>query len=40
MFLAHFSSTPLNVLEEMPCNDLVLWYMEAVKCHNRLNKQD
>lgn len=37
MFLAHFSSTGLNVLMEMEVEDLWMWYNEAVKTHNHLN---
>jgi hypothetical protein len=40
MFLAHFSSTPLNVLMEMPSNELHKWYNEAVKTYNYLNRTE
>ena len=37
MFLAHFSHTPLHVLEEMPGDKLVWYYTEAVKLQEKLN---
>jgi hypothetical protein len=37
MFLAHFSNTPLHVLEEMPGDQLHWYYNEAVKLHKKLN---
>lgn len=40
MFLAHFSNTPLNVLFEMEIGELCWWHTEAVKLHNKINKQD
>jgi hypothetical protein len=40
MFLAHFSGTPLNVLLEMPSNELRDWFDEAISLHNRMNSTD
>jgi hypothetical protein len=40
MFLAHFSSTGLDVLLNMPAPELKEWYEEAITLHNKMNKAD
>ena len=40
MFLAHFSGTGLDVLLDMPANELKEWYEEAIKLHNSMNRTD
>jgi hypothetical protein len=37
MFLAHFASTPLNILLEMHGNDVHYWFVEALKLHEKMN---
>jgi hypothetical protein len=39
MFLAHFSNTPISYWMEIPHEEVTYWYNEAVKTHNKLNKQ-
>lgn len=40
MFLAHFSHTPLNVIEEWPAATVLFYYNEAIKLHNKFNKTE
>jgi len=40
MFLSHFSGTSLNVLLDMPSDEIHEWYVEAVKMHNKMNSTD
>lgn len=37
MFLAHFSSTGLDVLLEMEIDELKEWYDAAIKVHKHIN---
>lgn len=37
MFLAHFSNTSLDVIEEWPASKVAYYYNEAVKLHKQLN---
>lgn len=37
MFLAHFSSTPLNVLLEFDGEDLLMWHASAIEVHKQMN---
>lgn len=37
MFLAHFASTPLHVLEEELVSSIVYWYNAAVKVWNKMH---
>jgi hypothetical protein len=37
LFLAHFSGTGLNILEETPLTIVMDWYESAIKVHNHLN---
>jgi hypothetical protein len=40
MFLAHFSGTPLNVLLDMPSNELREWFDEAMTLHKLMNRTE
>jgi len=40
MFLAHFSHTPLNVIEEWEAEKIVYWYNAALKLHKKMNPSE
>lgn len=37
MALAHFSHTPLHILEEWPVSKIVYWHGAAIKVSNKMN---